>query len=113
MFYLSLVIQNIGGTTLLSAAQSAFNNKLINTLHTTVPELDPALVISTGATELRTSFSAEQFPSILAAYMAGIRAALAIPIAATGTAALVSACNSWKRLPHGSNDSPADKDTSI
>ncbi|KAH8835002.1 major facilitator superfamily domain-containing protein [Flagelloscypha sp. PMI_526] len=106
-----IFIQNIGGTTLLSAAQSAFNNKLINTLRTTVPELDPALVISTGATELRTSFSAEQFPGILAAYMAGIRAALAIPIAATGIAVLVSACNSWKRLPHGSNDST--EDTSI
>ncbi|KAH8835028.1 major facilitator superfamily domain-containing protein [Flagelloscypha sp. PMI_526] len=92
--------QCIGGTILLSAAQSAFGNKLISTLQTSAPEINPALVIATGATELRAVFSADQVVHILAAYMAGIKAVFAISIAATGLAVVVSSCNSWKRLVH-------------
>jgi len=78
--------------------QSAFVNKLITTLPITAPGDDPAAVVATGVTQIRAAFTADQVPSILVAYMAGIKAALTILIGATGIAFLVSLFSSWKRL---------------
>lgn len=41
---------NCGGTFFVSAAQSAFVNKMLNTLPSTAPGVDPTTVIATGAT---------------------------------------------------------------
>lgn len=90
-----LFFMNLGGTTLLSAAQAAFVNTLVGELP---PGVDPAAVVAAGATELRSIFAPEQMPSILAAYMSGIKVALAISIASTGLALVVSLFNRWERL---------------
>jgi EmrB/QacA subfamily drug resistance transporter len=92
-----LFFMNLGGTTLISAAQSAFVNTMINVLHTSAPGVDQATVIATGATEIRTVFSADQILGVLVAYMAGLKSALAIAIAATGLAFLVSLLGILKR----------------
>lgn len=63
---------------------------MINTLPITAPGVDPATVIATGATQIRSMFPADQVPGILMAYMDGVKVALAIPIGATGVAFLVS-----------------------
>lgn len=93
-----LFFMNLGGTTLLSAAQAAFVNTLIADLPAAAPGVDPAAVVAAGATELRSIFTPEQMPGILAAYMAGIKVALAISIASTGLALVVSLFNRWERL---------------
>ncbi|MCJ1342025.1 hypothetical protein MMC31_000205 [Peltigera leucophlebia] len=93
-----LFFQNVGGTTFVSAAQSAFVNKLITTLSITAPGVDPAAVVATGATQIRAAFTVDQIPGILAAYMAGIKFALALSIGATGVAFLVSLFSNWTRL---------------
>ncbi|KAJ9633889.1 hypothetical protein H2204_006675 [Knufia peltigerae] len=90
--------QMIGGSFTLSAAQSAFNNKLISTLSSTAPDVNPALVLVTGATEIRKVFPAAQIPGIVAAYMHGLTTVFAICIGTFGAAFLVSLCSSWKRL---------------
>jgi hypothetical protein len=64
----------------------------------TASSVDPAAVIVTGATQIRAIYTADQVPGIVAAYMAGIKAALAISIGGTGVAFLVSLFSSWKRL---------------
>lgn len=92
------VFQTIGGAFFVSAAQSAFINQLIRRLHTTVPGVNPHLVVTTGATELHNVFTADQIPGVLIAYMDGIKAALAISIAAAGFSFVVTLFSSWKRL---------------
>jgi MFS transporter, DHA2 family, glioxin efflux transporter len=92
------VFQTIGGAFLLSAAQSAFINKLVSVLPTSAPDVDPLAVIATGATELRNAFPAEQVPGILVAYMAGIKVTFAIAIGAVGLAFVISLFSSWRRL---------------
>ncbi|KAK2812532.1 hypothetical protein FQN49_008355, partial [Arthroderma sp. PD_2] len=84
------VFMNSGGTSLVSAAQAAFVNRMITTLPSTAPGVNPADVITTGATQIRTAFSATQVPGIVEAYTAGIKLALAITIGVTGAALLVS-----------------------
>lgn len=89
---------NMGGSSFVSAGQSAFVNTLTKQVRSTLPALDPNMVITTGATEIRNVFSSIEIPRIIAAYMAGINTALIIPIAATGLAFVFSLFARWERL---------------
>lgn len=88
----------IGGSFTLSAAQSAFNNRLISTLVSTAPNIHPATVLGTGATEIRSAFTSAQVPAVVAAYMAGLRVVFTLSIGTFGLAFLVACCAGWKRL---------------
>jgi MFS transporter, DHA2 family, glioxin efflux transporter len=82
----------------VSAAQSAFVNVMINRLPSSAPDVDPSLVILTGASEIRSAFKSAQVPGILIAYMAGLKIVFALTIAATGLAFCISLGAKWKRL---------------
>lgn len=82
----------------MTAAQAAFVNQMIQTLATTAPAIDPAEVVSTGATLIRTVFPAEQVSGIVSAYMAGIKVALGISMGGAGLGLVFSLCSSWRRL---------------
>lgn len=69
-----------------------------NSLPRLAPDVNPAEVIATGATQIRDKFRPDQVHGIVLAYMAGIKVALAIGIAGTGIGLLISVCNRWKRL---------------
>lgn len=95
---LNQVFQTIGGAFSVSAAQAGFVNKMLHTLPTSAPGVNPAMVLATGATQIRTAFPADQIPGILVAYMAGIKVSLAIAIAFVGLATVVILFSPWKRL---------------
>ncbi|TVY36006.1 putative efflux pump [Lachnellula subtilissima] len=88
----------LGGSFSLAAAQSAFANKIISTLATSAPGVDPFIVVGTGATDIRKAFTPEQVPGILVAYMQGIKTAFAIAVGFTGFSFLMSFFNTWKKL---------------
>ncbi|KAF3245791.1 hypothetical protein TWF192_007267 [Orbilia oligospora] len=92
-----LLFQCIGGSFFVAAGQSAFVNKLLASLPRT-PDIDPMMVVTTGATEIRHAFPAQYVPDIVAAYMAGIRVSLAIPIGAAGVGLIVSFFGKWNRI---------------
>lgn len=73
---------------------------MVLTAATTVPTVNGATLLGTGATDIRTAFSADQVPGILLAYLAGLRVVWAITISLAGVSFLVTAGASWKRL-HG------------
>ncbi|CAP79094.1 hypothetical protein EN45_045160 [Penicillium chrysogenum] len=79
----------VGGAFFLSAAQCAFSNQLVKAITTNLPELDPAVAISTGATQIREAFTASQVPIVVDAYMVGLKAVFAITIAAFGVATVL------------------------
>jgi hypothetical protein len=93
-----IVSVTIGGAFFISAAQCAFNNQLIRELARRLPEIDPAVVLATGATRIRQDFPASQVPIVLEAYMVGLKAVFAVMIAAYGISSLVSVFGSWERL---------------
>ena len=95
---ITLFVQTIGGALWVSAAQSAFTNRLVQKLPEYAPGVDPALVVATGATDLRSVFTAEQLPGILEAYMSGIKVAFLLPVALGGVAAIVSLFAKWTSL---------------
>ncbi|VUC32109.1 unnamed protein product [Clonostachys rosea] len=93
-----MFFQTLGSAFLLSAAQSAFVNKIVTVLRSRAPDLDVTTVTATGATEIRHVFPADQVPSIVIAYMEGLRVTFAIATTAVGLAFVVSFFSSWKRL---------------
>ncbi|KAH6851372.1 major facilitator superfamily-domain-containing protein [Chaetomium sp. MPI-CAGE-AT-0009] len=93
-----LFFQCIGGTAFVTAAQAAFVNRIIQTLPDSAPNVDPADVVATGATLIRTAFPADQVPGIVVAYMAGIKVALGISIGGAGLGLVICLCSRWKRL---------------
>lgn len=63
-----------------------------------VPGVNPALVVSTGATDLRNVFTAEQIPGILSAYMEGLRVPFAIAIACGAVTFLLAFTPKWESI---------------
>ncbi|KAJ5383239.1 hypothetical protein N7517_001150 [Penicillium concentricum] len=90
--------QTVGGAVFLAAAQAAFVNQIIIKLAATAPSINSALVVSTGASELRDVFTSEQVTAILPAYMTGLKLAYAISIAAAGIAFCLSPFNNFKKI---------------
>ena len=93
-----LFAQTIGGAFFVSAGQAALSNILLSHIKTYEPSVNPQLLIATGATQLRSVFSADQMVGILKAYMDGLHAAYAIAITVAGLATLVSLASKWRNL---------------
>ncbi|KAL3417500.1 beta-ketoacyl synthase domain-containing protein [Phlyctema vagabunda] len=97
--------QTLGGAFSISAAQSAFVNSMVGRLPVTAPGVDPALVVATGAAELRNVFSQSELPGILLAYMEGIKTAFAVSIGMMAAQELepIAIVGSACRFPGGAN----------
>ncbi|EHK16207.1 uncharacterized protein TRIVIDRAFT_64982 [Trichoderma virens Gv29-8] len=94
-----LFLQTVGGAAMVSAAQAGFVNIMINNLPRTAPGVNPALVVGTGATDLRRVFSKDQIARILVAYMQGLKASFAIGIASSGIALIIIVLfQRWNKL---------------
>ncbi|KAL7940960.1 major facilitator superfamily transporter [Trichoderma barbatum] len=93
-----LFFQTVGGAVLIGAAQSGFVSQLVTKLESTAPSVNPALVVAAGATELRKLFSAHELEGILVAYMAGIKIAFVVTIAAVGVSLPVSLLCKWNKI---------------
>lgn len=83
---------------MLSSAQAAFSNRLLSVVKVSAPNVDPAAVVATGATEIRAMFPADQVPGILMGYMAGIKLIFALITGVTGVSVIISLFGDWKRL---------------
>jgi hypothetical protein len=92
------VAQTIGGALIVSAAQAAFVNTLISQLLVNLPEINPAVVVATGATGLRDAFTEAQLPALLVSYIAALRVAYIISIATGCAAALVALFAPWTSI---------------
>lgn len=64
--------QTLGGALFISIAQNVFTNKLLQGLAKVVPDLDPAIVLATGATDLKNAVPAKYLSGVLVAYNSAI-----------------------------------------
>jgi hypothetical protein len=62
-----LFFQTIGGGFWVSAAQAAFENRLLLSVPSTAPGVDPIQVLSAGAANLRKAFTPEQLLGVVLA----------------------------------------------
>ena len=91
------VFQTIGGAFFVSAAQTAFANRLLARVPITAPGVNPALVVATGATQLREVFG-DHIDGILIAYMDGLKISFALAVALAGVSAPVALFAKWQNV---------------
>jgi hypothetical protein len=60
--------QSLGGSLFLSVGQNVFTDKLIDGLKSQVPNINPAIVLQTGATSLKYEIDPKYLPGVLVAY---------------------------------------------
>lgn len=60
--------QILGGALFVSVAQNVFQNRLISSLQSSIPSLDPNIVLQAGATSLRTAIPHKLLPDVQEAY---------------------------------------------
>ena len=94
----------------MSAGQSIFQNELINTLPYTSPNIKPATIFNTGASQIQTSFSAADLLGIDSAYMRALHLTFALAIPMAGMATLVALAQRWFRLKTPEKDKGAQGD---
>ena len=92
------VFQTVGGAFFVSAGQTAFANRLLDRVPITAPGVSPSLVVSTGATQLRSVFSTTNIPGILVAYMDGIKLTFALAIALAGITLPIALFAKWTNV---------------
>jgi MFS transporter, DHA2 family, glioxin efflux transporter len=102
-----LFFQTIGGALWISASQAGFANMLLSEVVKTAPNVNPGLVLATGATELRKVFTEEELPGILEAYMRAIRVPFAIALAACCLTVVLIVIPRWKSIKVNLNAVPA------
>ncbi|KEF63583.1 uncharacterized protein A1O9_01561 [Exophiala aquamarina CBS 119918] len=93
-----LFFQTVGGAVFISAAQAGFVNKTLKALAVKAPDINPGLVVATGATDLRKVFTEEQIPRILSAYMEGLKVPFAMCIAFAGVSFVIAFAPRWESI---------------
>lgn len=93
------VFQSIGGTAVFTAAQAIFQNRLLQKLQETAPDVEPYAVIAAGANNLQKTFRQTQVAGIRQAYIVGLHDAFILSIAIAGVAAVVGITQPWRRWP--------------
>ncbi|KAJ5158251.1 Major facilitator superfamily domain general substrate transporter [Penicillium coprophilum] len=101
--------QTVGGAFTTASGQVAFINQLLAHLPVSAPQVDPELVSSTGAAQLRDVFGPDDLPGILVAYMQGLKTAFAVATALAGCAFLSTFIIPWSKLPTHTADKDDDK----
>ncbi|OJJ05783.1 hypothetical protein ASPVEDRAFT_894952 [Aspergillus versicolor CBS 583.65] len=93
-----LFFQTFGGAFGVSAAQAAFVNQILVNVPKVAPSVDPEGLVAVGVTSLRDTYTADQMPGVLLAYMDGLKAAFAVSIGMAGVAFLLSFLSKWARI---------------
>jgi len=87
-----IFFQTLGFTIFVSMGQTLFTNQLVTSAPKYVPGIDVNLMVSTGATDIRKVFPADQVAGIVHAYMDGLKNAYAMSIAVAGTSFIIAMC---------------------
>ncbi|EPS36467.1 hypothetical protein H072_10030 [Dactylellina haptotyla CBS 200.50] len=90
--------QTLGGALAISIAQNVFNNQLLKNLGSEVPNLDPSIVLATGATSLKATLPSEFLPGVLRAYNLSLTQTFYISVAFMGLSIFGALGLEWKSV---------------
>ncbi|KAI9880358.1 MAG: hypothetical protein M1830_003969 [Pleopsidium flavum] len=95
---IAIFFNSLGGAISISIAQNIFSNTLIQEIPEHTTGINPALIISAGATHVREVTPPDQLAGVLQAYDLAIRKAFILPIAVGAIAFLFSLLMEWKSV---------------
>jgi MFS family permease len=94
--------QSLAGAVFTAVSQTVFQNGLISHLARDVPDIDPAVILNSGASQVRRLVidmgHEDAIDSVLGAYTQGLRNTFYISVVAAGCALLVSVGLEWKTI---------------
>ncbi|THY39272.1 MFS transporter [Aureobasidium pullulans] len=93
-----MFFQTLGGALFISVGQNVFTNKLVSGLKAAVPDLDPAIVLSTGATELKSAIGEQYRDGVLQAYNDALTNSYYVAVALATLSIIGSAAVEWKSV---------------
>lgn len=94
---LILFAQSLGGAIMISAGQNVFANKLISGM-SQISGLDPAIVATTGATNLRQVVATKDLPRVIAVYNKAVTQVFYVAIAVSCMSVLGALAMEWKSV---------------
>ena len=90
--------QTLGGALFISVAQTTFTNELLKNLKEVVPNLKPALVLATGASDLKNVIPVQYLAGVQTAYNAAITHAFYVSVAMAAASIVGAVCLEWKSV---------------
>jgi EmrB/QacA subfamily drug resistance transporter len=93
-----MFFQTLGGALFISVGQNVFTNKLVSGLKAAVPDLDPAIVLRTGATELRSVIGEQYRAGVLRAYNDALTNSYYVAVALATLSIVGSLAVEWKSV---------------
>ncbi|KAM4065225.1 major facilitator superfamily protein [Hirsutella rhossiliensis] len=100
--------QSFGGAIFIALAQTVFQNGLIDNLKRDAPEIDPIIILNSGASDIRkilVQMGREDIvEAVLGAYTLGLRNTYYVSAAAAGCIFLISWGFEWKRIQKTGED---------
>lgn len=100
---------SISGAYFVTAAQSIFANRLLQTLASKSPNIDAAKVLATGASDIHRVFSGGDLAAVLDAYMVGIKDVFAFSMAGAAFTVLIALVIPVKKVPTHENKKMEDE----
>ena len=61
-------LQTLGGALFVSIGENTFSNNLVQYLHQYAPDLNPGVILSAGATNIKNAVAPDKLPAVLLAY---------------------------------------------
>jgi hypothetical protein len=90
--------QTLGGALFISVGQNVFTNQLIKNLSAAVPDLNPAIVLQTGATELKNAVPAQYLAGVLTAYNDTLTTTFIVSVAMAAFSLIGASAIQWKSM---------------
>lgn len=95
---LMVFMQTMGGAIFISVGQNILTSNLVSGITQIVEGVDPAMIVNTGATELRHLVPADQLPAVLEVYNHALRQVFLISAGLSSAAILGALGLEWKSV---------------
>ena len=90
--------QTLGGALFISVGQNVFTNSLLTNLKAVVPDLNPAIVLAVGATEIKHQIEERFIDGVLVAYNSALTQTFYVSVATASMSIFGAAFVQWKSM---------------
>ncbi|KAF8209845.1 major facilitator superfamily domain-containing protein [Mycena galopus ATCC 62051] len=95
---LVLFMQTLGGSVFVSVGQNVFRGRLLAGLIRRVPDIDPSIVLNSGATSLHSAVDPAVLPEVLTVYNDALVAAIYVCLAVAALSVVGSLATEWRNV---------------
>ena len=95
---LMVFLQTFGGALFISVGQNIFTNQLVKGIVKNVPDVNPMLIVKTGATKVQEVVSPEDLPGLVVAYNDALTKSFVVALAMVCCTVVGSLAMEWRSV---------------